>query len=139
MVFDVFVGFVGEAADEARGGGEVAGLIGFFDRGGGIADFAQDGDGVHGGDAGHAVKEARDHRGAARDEVGEFVDEFAVDAGLQVFEGEVEVFGRGAELGGEVVAEVLGVEVLGEGGGIDEGAAGFGHFFAVDLEVAMDG
>src|SRR5690606_28378901 len=60
-----------------------------------------------------------------------------VDPIGEVFQVQVQVIHAIAELGGKVIAQVLRIQVIQVGAGLDEGAAGFGHLLAVDGDKAM--
>ena len=84
-----------------------------------------------------AVKVFADKRRAAAGEVHQFADEVAVGFLAEVVKVEVKVFDARAEFAGEVVAQVFGAQVFEVGFGLDEGAARFAHFFAVDGEETV--
>ena len=78
--------------------------------------------------------------GAAGD-VDQLADQVGVHSLGEVFQIQVEIIHPAGEFGGEVVAQVLRAQVVQIGAGLDEGAAGLGHFGAVhgDKAVAVDG
>ena len=86
-----------------------------------------------------AVEMLVDESGAATGDVDELADQVAVHARREVFEVEVEVIHAARGLGGEVVAQVLGIEAAVEvGTRHDEGAARLRHLGAVHRQVAVD-
>ncbi len=140
LLVDVLVGAVGQGHDLAHGLAELALLV-------------QPGDllaGAHEGvvevrfGAGlrqAAVEALADEAGAAAGDVDHLADQVGVHAQLEVIEVEVDVVDAGAQLGGEVIAQVFRIQMVQPGARLDEGAARLGHLLAVDGEeaVRMDG
>ena len=80
----------------------------------------------------HAVIALGNKLGASAGNIDHFAHQVTVDLLLEVFQVEVDIFHRTGEFGGVVVAQVLRIEVVQVTAGIDKGAAGFGHFLAVN-------
>ena len=83
------------------------------------------------------VREPVQQAGAARRDVHHLSHEVRVDPGDEVREVQVHVVDPVSELAREVVAQVLGVEVVGVGAGPDEGAPALRHLLAVHGEETV--
>ena len=86
---------------------------------------------------GQRAAAALDERRAAAGDVHQLADHVGIHARGEIIEAQVDVIEAVAELGGEVVAQVIGgqqVEVAARG---DVGAARLGHLLAVDGQEAM--
>ena len=78
-----------------------------------------------------------DESGAATGNVHHLAHQVGVHALAEIIQVEIDVVHAAAGLGGEVIAQVLRVQVLQVGACVDEGAPGFGHFLAVGGEETV--
>ena len=66
-----------------------------------------------------------------------FADQVGVDARRKIIEVEIDVFQAGTQLGGEVVTQILGRQVVEPATRINKGAARLGHLLAIDGQKAV--
>ena len=64
-------------------------------------------------------------------------DQIGIHPRLEVLQTQIDVVHPGAELGGEVVAQIFRIQMIQIGAGLDEGAAGLGHLGPVHREEAV--
>ena len=77
------------------------------------------------------VKAFGDKTAATAGDVDHFADQVGIDPLAEIVEIQVDIIDAGAEFGGKIIAQVFGIQMIQIGSGFDEGAARFGHFFAV--------
>ncbi|VVM91438.1 hypothetical protein PS647_02842 [Pseudomonas fluorescens] len=136
LVGDPGVGAVGQAHDLAHGTGKVAGFIGVGDTWrGGQEGFGQFRRGV--GVDHYAGIALVDETGTTAGDVDDLAHQVGIDLLHEVFEVQIEVINATAQLGRVVIAQVFRRQVVQVGPGLDEGAAGLGHFLTVDSQVAV--
>src|SRR5690606_3865209 len=85
-----------------------------------------------------AVETLVDEAGAAAGDVHQLADQVGIHPLREVVQVQVQVVDAAAELGSEVVAQVLRIEVFQVGTGHDEGATRLGHLLAVDGQETVD-
>ena len=96
------------------------------------------GEGVLGQVAHRAAEFSGQELGASAGEVGGLVHEIRVDPRDEILQVEVEVVLGRRELGREVVAQIVGRQVVEVGATEDEGAPRLGHLLAVHREPTVD-
>ena len=84
-----------------------------------------------------AVEALADETGTTAGDVHDLADEIGVDAGREVVEVQIDVVDTRTQLGGEVITQVLGIEMLEVGARLDEGATRLRHLGAVDREETV--
>ena len=136
VLVDVLVGAIGQSHDFADGMAVLALFEELADGFPGGGEFGVQFRFAAGG--GQAAAETLvDEAGAAAGDVHHLAHQIGVDPLLEVLEVQIDVVDAGAELGGEVVAQVFRIQMIQIGAGLDEGAAGLGHLLAVDGEKTV--
>ena len=134
----VFVHAIGQQHGFAQALGVVAFLVQRLDAGARGAQQRQQCAAVGGDGAELAVKALGDEAGGAGGDVDVLADQVAVDARHEVFRVELDVFVAAVELGGDVVAQPLGVHAQAQVfEWVQTGAAALAHFLGVDGQKAV--
>ncbi len=84
-----------------------------------------------------AVEAFVDESGAATGYVDQFADQVGIDTGGEILEVEVDIVDTRAEFGGEVVAQVLRIQMVEIGSRHDKGAARLGHLLTIHGQETM--
>jgi len=133
---DVFVGGVGQGHDLAHGPAELPRLIvrrNGFGCGDGALPELWFGDVLRQHTAGIVTDEAC----AAAGDIDHLAHQVAVHALCEVVEIQVEIIDAGGQLGGEVIAQILRIQMVQISTRADESAARLRHFLAIDGEEAV--
>ncbi len=85
----------------------------------------------------HAVIELVDKAGAAAGDVDQLADQISIDALAEIFQLQINVAQSAAQPGGEIVAQVISVQMIEIGTRHDEGTARFRHLGTVDGKKAV--
>ena len=128
FLVDVPVGPVGESDDAFQRPGVVALFVIHRNLCGGFGELTEERLVLERFPEASIVEPLNESRATAGD-VHHLADEVGIQPGDEVIEIEIDVIGRGVQLGGEVIAQVVRVQVLGVRGSHDIGAAAFGHLF----------
>ena len=137
LVFiDVLIGLIGQFHNQAQRVAELAGLESLGD---GLCRVckAPHQRRLHRRRGGPVVKSLAQKTRAATGDIHQLAHHIGIHALHEVIEIEVDILNAGAELGGEVIAQILGGKMLQVVARVDKGAAALGHLGAVYGQKAV--